>query len=217
MFNWIELAAVMIARSTAALPADDLPTDDETRLGLRLRAFRQQRGLSLKQLSERSDLSVGMLSQIERGMATPSLRALGRLRDVYGVPLARFFDDQATPDATGDDVVQRAGQCRRVEFAQQRIAKELVSPPSAGALEMMVIVMEPGGGSGAEPYSHEGEECGHVLEGRFDLWVGDRTWRLERGDSFQFASHNLHRFHNPGPGTARVLWTVTPPFYGRKV
>ena len=184
-------------------------------LGARLRNFRQQRGLSLKQLSERSDLSVGMLSQIERGVATPSLRALGRLRDVYGVPLARFFDDEAA--APADDVVLRAGQYRRVEFAEQRMAKELVSPASARALEMMVIVMEAGGGSGPEPYRHEGEECGHVLEGCFDLWVGDRSWRLAEGDSFQFASHTPHRFHNPGPARARVLWTVTPPFYGRKI
>ncbi|BBK43326.1 transcriptional regulator [Allostella vacuolata] len=207
----------MIDRSTATPVTEEAPSEDERMLGLRLRAFRQQRGLSLKQLSERSDLSVGMLSQIERGMATPSLRALGRLRDVYGVPLARFFHDEAAAAPPVDDIVQRAGLCRRVEFPEQQIAKELVSPPSARALEMMVIVMEPDGGSGPEPYSHEGEECGHVLEGRFDLWVGERSWRLERGDSFQFPSVTPHRFHNPGPGTARVLWTVTPPFYGRKV
>lgn len=204
----------MIARSTAA----DAPlSEDEKSLGARLRTFRLQRGLSLKQLSERSDLSVGMLSQIERGMATPSLRALGRLRDVYGVPLARFFDDAVTAAPASDDVVQRAGRCRRVEFPEERMAKELVSPASARTLEMMVIVMEAGGGSGPEPYAHEGEECGHVLEGGIDLWVGDRTWRLAEGDSFQFASHTPHRFHNPGPGRARVLWTVTPPFYGRKI
>ncbi|WP_374445196.1 cupin domain-containing protein [Stella sp.] len=206
----------MIARST--VPAEDPLSHDEKALGARLRAFRQQRGLSLKQLSERSDLSVGMLSQIERGVATPSLRALGRLRDVYGVPLARFFDEEAAAAApASDDVVQRAGGCRRVEFPEERMAKELVSPASARTLEMMVIVMDAGGGSGPEAYAHEGEECGHVLEGAIDLWVGDRTWRLGEGDSFQFASHTPHRFHNPGPGRARVLWTVTPPFYGRKI
>ncbi len=212
----------MVIERSAAFAVTDASdgeslAEDEKRLGLRLRAFRQQRGLSLKQLSQQSDLSVGMLSQIERGVATPSLRALGRLRDVYGVPLSRFFDDDGVPAPAGDEVVQRAGQCRRVEFPEQHIAKELVSPPSARALEMMVIVMEPGGGSGADTYTHEGEECGHVLEGTFDLWVGEGRWRLTRGDSFQFASDTPHRFHNPGPGTARVLWTVTPPFYGRKV
>ncbi|BBK35897.1 transcriptional regulator [Allostella sp. ATCC 35155] len=204
----------MIARSTAT--AELPPTDDEKLLGARLRQFRQQRGLSLKQLSQRSDLSVGMLSQIERGIATPSLRALGRLREVYGVPLARFFGDEAAAPGF-DDVVQRAGHCRRVEFPEVRMAKELVSPASARTLEMMVIVMEAGGGSGPEPYTHEGEECGHVLEGCIDLWVGDRSWRLGQGDSFQFASSTPHRFHNPGPARARVLWTVTPPFYGRKI
>ena len=53
----------------------DLPLDDERWLGVRLKALRRERKLSLHNLAELSGLSTGMLSQIERGLSSPSLRS----------------------------------------------------------------------------------------------------------------------------------------------
>jgi len=61
-------------------------------LGARIKAHRMQKGLTLKQLSERVDLSVGFLSQAERGLAAISLNSLYRLATEFGVDVKDFFD-----------------------------------------------------------------------------------------------------------------------------
>jgi quercetin dioxygenase-like cupin family protein len=80
-----------------------------------------------------------------------------------------------------------------------------------------MVVMKAGGGSGDEPYSHQGEEAGLVLDGAMELWVGERRFQLVAGDSFQFKSTTPHRFRNAANRETRVLWVVSPPFYGRNV
>ena len=71
-----------------------------------------------------------------------------------------------------------------------------------------MLVMEPGGGSGAEPWTRSGEKAGLVLEGRFELSIGDDTQVLEQGDSFQFDSRQPHTFCNVSDKVARVVWII---------
>ena len=67
--------------------------------------------------------------------------------------------------------------------------------------------LEPGGSTGDELYTHDGEEAGLVLEGEMILTVDAETWTLQRGDSFRFASRRPHRFSNPdNHAKAVVLW-----------
>ncbi|UHD46418.1 cupin domain-containing protein [Aureimonas altamirensis] len=54
---------------------------------------------------------------------------------------------------------------------------------------------------------------GLLLEGVIDLHVGDKTYRLEAGDSFAFASEIPHAYNNPGKESARILWVNTPPTF----
>jgi len=50
-------------------------------------------------------------------------------------------------------------------------------------------------------------------QGTLELTIRDRTFVLQAGDSFQFPSSDLHRYHNPGPGETVVIWAMTPPSY----
>jgi mannose-6-phosphate isomerase-like protein (cupin superfamily) len=52
-----------------------------------------------------------------------------------------------------------------------------------------------------------------VLEGSLDLWVGTEQHRLEAGDAIRYSSRIPHRNENPGPGTARILFVITPPSF----
>ena len=60
---------------------------------------------------------------------------------------------------------------------------------------------------------HVGEEVGFVIEGEFELTVGDRSYRLKAGDSFFFRSNQPHSYRNPSSVAARVLWVNTPPTF----
>jgi transcriptional regulator with XRE-family HTH domain len=188
----------------------------EVSLGRRIREKRQARGVSLTRLSRLAEISVGMLSQIENGVSSPSLRSLRRISEALDVPLGRLFDDSML-SVDDDGVVVRKAARPRLDVRPGSLRKEILSPPGAKDLEMILVVIEPDGGSGEDPYSHQGEEVGLVLRGSLELWVGERRYALEAGDSFQFRSTIPHRFSNPSDERAEVLWIVSPPFYARGV
>ena len=68
----------------------------------------------------------------------------------------------------------------------------------------------PGGSTGDDLYTHEGEEAGLVIKGQIELDLGDERFLLSSGDSFSFSADIPHRYSNPGPGEAQIVWANTP-------
>ncbi|MBM6581172.1 helix-turn-helix transcriptional regulator [Microvirga sp. BT689] len=188
---------------------NDDEVDFETLRGLgeRIRSLRTERDLTLTALSALSQISVAMLSHIERGKTSPSLKLLNRLRVALGVPLASFFDPNT--DRSGEEsVVTRVEKRSKLSFAQMGLTKELLSPPGRSDLELLILSIEVGGGSGPDPWRRVGEKGGIVLEGRFELQVGEKTYVLEEGDAFQFDSTQPHSFRNLAQKETRVIWVI---------
>lgn len=188
-------------------PADSERFDALEDLGARVRSLRTEQKMTLQELSARSQVSVGMLSHIERGQTSPSLKTLERLRVALGVPLARFFEPEEARVADAGIVVRRDRR-GQLPFDKLGLTKELLSPPGHSDLEVLMLVIEPGGGSGSEPWTRAGEKAGLVLDGRFQLDVGERSYVLEAGDSFQFDSRQPHSFRNLSDRQAHVLWII---------
>lgn len=191
-------------------PAEDSgPLAD---MGRRLRDLRRRRALTLQALSDESGVSIGMLSQMERGVSTPSIRTLQRVAEALRVPISWFFSD-GTPPAGAPPWVLRRSHRRTLSLGTNGVTKELLAPAGDGAIELLYVTIEPGGSSGPSPYSHVGEDAGMVIEGSMRLEVNRETCLLGAGDAFRFKSTLPHRFENPGESRAVVLWAVTPPFY----
>lgn len=177
-------------------------------VGQRIRDLRRTRAMSLEAVAARTDLSIGFLSQIERGLSSPSLRVLATLADVLGVGIAGLFGTKEDAAAAPDAVVTRERQRAQLNLWRTGISKQLLSPAgSEGRLNLFLVHMEPGGSTGDELYTHDGEEAGLVIEGEMKLTVDAESWTLKHGDSFRFASRRPHRFSNPsGDSKAVVLW-----------
>jgi transcriptional regulator with XRE-family HTH domain len=182
-------------------------------VGQRLRTMRQRREWTLQDLSSRTNISVGMLSQIERGMSSPSIRTLQRVAEVFAVPIGWFFSDFPAGASEGPSWLLRRTNRRLLALTGQGITKELLSPMGDGLLELILITIQPGGSSGPSPYTHAGEDAGTVLEGSLKLEVDGESVLLHPGDAFRFASTRPHRFENPGATPCIALWAVTPPLY----
>ncbi len=183
-------------------------------VGAELRRLRLGQGLSLQQVASRAGLSVGFVSQAERGLSPISIKALQDLGATLGKPIGWFFRD-GSAEASGDegDVVVRHQNRKRLEHPGLGITDYLLSPSLDGQLEVLLCEFAPGASSGEQPYTHAGEECGVVLQGRFELWVGERHFLLRQGDSFAFPSTTPHRYRNPGRSRALVVWAITPPSF----
>lgn len=181
-------------------------------LGARLRRLRKRRDLTLQAVSEATSLSVAMLSQIERDVSSPSIRSLQRLSDALEVPIGWFFSAGPREADAADWVLRRAAR-RVLGLAGNGVTKELLSPPSDGAIELLLVTIEAGGSSGASAYTHPGEDAGLVLEGTLRIDVDGESSLLGPGDAFRFASTRPHRFENGGSTRAVVVWALTPPWY----
>lgn len=175
-------------------------------LGHRIRELRRQQKKSLVQLSQACETSVAMLSYIERGQTQPSLKTLDRIRQALGVPMTRLFPhDEPDPD---HGIVVRRGARENLEFPHIGLTKQKLSPRDDSDLEVLLLVLEPGGSSGQEPWARVGEKAGLVLKGSMQLQVEGELFDLATGDSFQFDSGKPHRFANPGADRAEVVWII---------
>ena len=194
-------------------PEDAAEPDPVAMLGPQIRDLRKARRLTLTNLSRRTGLSIGHLSQVERGLSTPTIRQLQQISAAMGVQIGWFFRSENSGESDESAVVVRADRRRTIGIGELGIVDELLVPDLEGKLELMLCTIEPGCGSGDDPYTHDGEEAGLMLAGELDLWVDDRCYHLKTGDSFAFASTRPHRYRNPGPSAARIVWVITPPSY----
>lgn len=176
-------------------------------LGWRLRQARRKRRLSIRELADKAVLSTGMVSQIERGLSTPSLRSLRMLATALEVPVAYFFADSAESKVERRHIV-RSHQRRKLKVPQTGVVQEVISPEGPGSIEIYEIQLEANASSDGEMYSHAGEKAGLVLSGTLGLKLGDEDYVLETGDSFRFPSTMAHRMTNPGQGRAHLIWIV---------
>ncbi|WP_407168993.1 cupin domain-containing protein [Bradyrhizobium sp. ORS 111] len=193
------------ARRAARKPAEPLV---DLAVGRRIRDLRRARQMSLEMVAARTKLSIGFVSQIERGLSSPSLRVLATLADVLGVGIAALFGTTPNDDAAANGVVTREAQRAELKLWRSGVSKQLLSPAgSESRLNLFLVHLAPGGSTGDELYTHDGEEAGLVLEGEMTLTVDAETWTLKQGDSFRFASRRPHSFSNPdADANAVVLW-----------
>ncbi|MCI2418235.1 XRE family transcriptional regulator [Saccharopolyspora sp. K220] len=177
-------------------------------IGPHLRELRRERNLTLKQLAERTGLSTGLLSQVERDIHDPSLETLRRLARTLEVPLFSFFAEEDLRQVA----VVRRDRRMTVSSPHGGISYTRISPGS-GRLELLEGSLEPGAASADRPWSHPSEECVLAQAGEVLVEVGETLIRLAPGDSCYFDSRTPHRFVNPGTETATFLVSVTPPSY----
>ena len=182
---------------------------DELDLGRKVRALREARGLSLKALAGQAGVSESFVSQVERGVANPSVASLRRLAEALGASVGSLFDG---PTTSGRLV--RSTERASLVHPARRWEDFLITPRDAKRLQVILSVIEPGEGSGDEAYSHDSdEECVIVLKGTLEFRVGNDEYVLGEGDSLLFESRLPHWNLNPGPSKAEVLWIITPPSY----
>ncbi len=179
-------------------------------IGEQLREARTNLGLSVQALAEASGISTGMISQIERGLANPSINTISKLASALGLQLGIFFEPRPQTD---QEIVVRKDQRRRIGIPDPNFVYELLVPDLNRTLEFVWVESAPGSSTEHSPFQHEGEECGLVLQGKLEVHLGDDVFVLEAGDSIIFDSRRPHWYRNIGTERVLSVWAVTPPTF----
>lgn len=184
-----------------------------TGVGTRVRLLRKNQTLTLEELSQRSGVSTGLLSQIERGKGNPSFNALVRIAHGLSTPIAQLLhhDREHSP-------VVRRDQRRSLDLhtngnEEIQAIHELLTPGLDQLVEAVWIEAPPGYTTEGQAFTHAGEEFGIVLSGTHEVHVGDVCYVLEAGDSISYSSTIPHWYRNPGPEPVTAIWVITPPTF----
>lgn len=178
----------------------------EARVAAELARLRQEAGLTLGELARRSGLSAAYLSRAENGRVAVPVATLARLARIYAIPLAGFFEEEATAKRL---VRTAAGGGRLVRFRgrQGPLARLLADEKAEKLMEPLVVEVPPARRM-PEVRGHEGEEFNYVLRGRCRLIHGEVFHDLEPGDAVYFDASVPHVLHARGGGRCKVLVVV---------
>ncbi|MCO5316188.1 MAG: helix-turn-helix domain-containing protein [Solirubrobacterales bacterium] len=173
-------------------------------VGPRVRQLREDAGLSLRDLAERSGVSATTLSQVERGNSSPTLNVAERIASGLGLTLSKLLRLDESPHV----VVSRAENHRRQVHGGHRI--EELTPPQPGlSAEISAHELDPGAATGAEgePPMHApgSRETAVVLEGALILAVDGERLSLSAGDSVTFDADLPHYFANESDSETRFI------------
>ena len=186
---------------------------EEITIGSQIRDLRKARGVTLEDLAERINRSVGYLSQVERDISEVTLTNLKEIAEALGVGINWFFRGDAIAPEDERGLIVRRGNRRRLVFRGTGMLEELLSPTLTGAFEMVMGTFEPGGNTGDVHAVKNGEEAGFVVSGQLALHIYDKEYTIEAGDAFMFPRNIPHKAWNPTDKTTVVLWIIAPPVY----
>ena len=174
-------------------------------VGQLLRQLRDERGISIRELSRLSGVSANALSMIERGLTSPSVSTLYRLTDALNVPVTALFrQDQAQEAIVFRSVKNRT----RVPFPLG-VWEGLGGEAFNGRLQPFMLTLESGAESGKEKIIHTGSEFVICLSGKLEYEVEGKFYTLEAGDSLLFAARLTHRWRNPGKTVTNAVFVLS--------
>jgi len=198
-------------------------------LGERIREERRRRKLTLEQLSHKTNLSKSFLSQVERGLAQPSISSLKKISREFGISVVNLFTSEVNPhnrlgslpitskneaSYVEDFRVVRANRRKSLTLPGSKVSYDLLTPDLHRQLEVMYMRIVPGEHSGEEPMVDlPGEKFGLVLKGTLEFRFKDEVQQISAGDSIYFPAHFPHSWRGVGEGPIEVIWVLTPPWF----
>lgn len=178
------------------------------KIGYKIKELRTQKGLTQEELADRSELSKGFISQVERDLTSPSIATLVDILQCLGTNLEEFF-----ANTTSEQVVFKKQDYFEKEDLELHNKVEWIIPNAQkNMMEPILLTLEEGG----ETYPdnpHEGEEFGYVLTGSITICVGNKQYKAKKGESFYFTPNKKHYIKAAGKSGASLLWVSTPPSF----
>lgn len=172
-------------------------------LGPLIRARRRQKSITLQGLSDRSGVSVGYLSQLERDNATPTLGTLAQIARALDVGVDYFI---ATPKPA--EALTKAGKRMRFSVNGSSIGYERIGAEFPGS-QMSSFILHVPDGYRSETMSHEGEEIIFILEGSIVQVLEGEEFTMQPGDSLHYRGNRPHSWYNDSGKPAKILWAGT--------
>lgn len=168
-------------------------------LGQKIGRLRQERGLTLQEVSDGSGLTPSFLSRLERDKVNISVANLRKLAQFFSVQMTHFFEGEDNQQA--GQVVTPAERVR-LSLDDAPVQVYALLPPNS---DMEARLIEANPGSGQQGFSGRGSQMVYVLQGQLHYTLGDEEYTLNAGDTLFYRDDMAHNWVNSGDTAATVL------------
>ncbi len=179
-------------------------------LGQDIRALRKSRSMTIETMAQSLGRSLGWVSQIERGLSTPTVDDLRAISGLFGVPLSLFFGTSDAPESELGHVV-RAKARREIGSRETGLIETLISPDLTDDFEVVHSTFLPQSEISA-PITRPTTEVAYLISGKLDVWIDGQAFTIATGDSFRIRG-SAYRWVNPYDAPAIAVWVISPPVY----
>lgn len=176
-------------------------------IGNKIKRMRLRLGLTQEELADRTELTKGFISQLERNKTSPSIATLEDILETLGCSLSEFFIEKSS-----EKIVYTESDMFVKEEENGVSIRWLVTDAQKNVLEPILVTLP----AGTETYHqdpHEGEEFGFLLSGNIQLICGEEKYKIHKGDSFYLYPSATHYIQNIGKQEAKLIWVSTPPSF----
>jgi transcriptional regulator with XRE-family HTH domain len=177
-------------------------------IGRSLRLFREKSSRNLTDVAPAAGISVSMLSQIERGIVSPSIDSLCMVCRALDIDIAELFRRVSPLEPVR---IHKGGERLRMENNGVRYEQLMTSQAPLSPSELFCIEVKAGRSTAMSGGGHEGVEMGYVLQGSARLTVGEKSYAIGENDSLCFSARLPHRLVNTGRKLFRAVWRISPP------
>ena len=179
----------------------------EEQIGAKIRNLRNQNGLTQEELADRTELTKGFISQMERGLTAPSVSTLLDIVECLGTNLSDFFHEENELQ-----IVYPKEDYFEKEDEHKNSITWLIATAQSRSMEPILVQLQPVQ-SIHEDKPHEGEDFGYVLDGEIRLHYGEDVYTVRKGDSFIFPANRKHKISSACKKVSSILWISSPPSF----
>ena len=175
-------------------------------IGNKLKELRVLKGLTQEELADRSELSKGFISQLERNLTSPSITTLMDILQCLGTSNGEFFNE--APDE--QIVFGKQDYFVKEDTEYKNEIKWIIPNAQKNTIEPIYLTLQ-AGGSTCPDTPHEGEEFGYVLQGAVSIHLGNKTYKAKKGESFYYTADKTHFLSSKNGAT--LIWVSSPPSF----
>lgn len=175
------------------------------KIGKKIKQLRTMYDLTQEELANRLELTKGYISQLENDLTEPSISTLEDIVLALGTNLSDFFKDEEVEE----QIVFRKDDYFIKENPGYSITW-LITNAQKNEMEPIMVTIQPKCRTDID-YPHEGQEFGYVLEGEVLLSLGNKRYRLKKGESFYYDSSINHSLSNVKDKVCKLIWVSSPP------
>lgn len=177
-------------------------------IGRKIKELRIQKGLTQEELADRSELSKGFISQVERNLTSPSIATLIDILQCLGTDLNDFFHEAPQEQVVFHDT----DYFEKIDNELGNKIEWIIPNAQKNIMEPIRLTLEPNGSTYPDN-PHEGEEFGYVLSGSIQIFIGKKSYTAKKGESFYFIPNSTHYIKAGKKSGATIIWVSSLPSF----